>query len=475
MNRIRKWTSLLALLLALTLGVPAGAEDAYLYMPWAILWHGEEYYERIESYDQTSERGSGVQYSMAFGLNPVDIGTEMDWTIQEYGCSNVADLLDAIMDPGMYLMFMSLWHRAALLGSEIYYWEFPMSGGDGYGHTTDEYYLFQLQYLEGGERMVLVNMYGQSDSGDSVEARVIESTFYREPDWSQALPMGDCIVLGSPYLKEEPDSVSVPRAVVPGGTLLEDCYMVSEDYAHCVFMGIPGYIPLEYLTGANGTEYDDGYDDGYENSYEGEFDPNLGAVEQDFGKDRLDDFWSYYPDYEPFEGRCFAGTTHTEGWCIGDYLFTADCRYYQVANCDFAWMHSEAAEASREILAVDAGEWVRVNGEYGDWMLCLYNDRYGWIPSEYLQVVTDPDEYEGEEVSPLVGQWQCISRCDETHPEQMILYSDGTGVADGKWIDWFFDGDFLFMDYFYDEGWFYGCELVDEIELHLEDSIYLRQ
>ena len=380
MNRIRKWTSLLALLLALTLGVPAGAEDAYLYMPWAILWHGEEYYERIESYDQTSERGSGVQYSMAFGLNPVDIGTEMDWTIQEYGCSNVADLLDAIMDPGMYLMFMSLWHRAALLGSEIYYWEFPMSGGDGYGHTTDEYYLFQLQYLEGGERMVLVNMYGQSDSGESVEARVIESTFYREPDWSQALPMGDCIVLGSPYLKEEPDSVSVPRAVVPGGTLLEDCYMVSEDYAHCVFMGIPGYIPLEYLTGANGTEYDDGYDDGYENSYEGEFDPNLGAVEQDFGKDRLDDFWSYYPDYEPFEGRCFAGTTHTEGWCIGDYLFTADCRYYQVANCDFAWMHSEAAEASREILAVDAGEWVRVNGEYGDWMLCLYNDRYGWIP-----------------------------------------------------------------------------------------------
>ena len=97
----------------MALGVPAGAEDAYLYMPWAILWHGEEYYERIESYDQTSERGSGVQYSMAFGLNPVDIGTEMDWTIQEYGCSNVADLLDAIMDPGMYLMFMSLWHRAA--------------------------------------------------------------------------------------------------------------------------------------------------------------------------------------------------------------------------------------------------------------------------------------------------------------------------------------------------------------------------
>ena len=44
LNRIRKWTSLLALLLALTLGVPAGAEDAYLYMPWAILWHGEEYY-----------------------------------------------------------------------------------------------------------------------------------------------------------------------------------------------------------------------------------------------------------------------------------------------------------------------------------------------------------------------------------------------------------------------------------------------
>ena len=57
----------------------------------------------------------------------------------------------------------------------------------------------------------------------------------------------------------------------------------------------------------------------------------------------------------------------------------------------------------------------------------------------------------------------------------MILYSDGTGVADGKWIDWFFDGDFLFMDYFYDEGWFYGCELVDELEMHLENSIYLRQ
>ena len=31
------------------------------------------------------------------------------------------------------------------------------------------------------------------------------------------------------------------------------------------------------------------------------------------------------------------------------------------------------------------------------------------------------------------------------------------------------------MDYFYDEGWFYGYELVDEIELHLDNSIYLRQ
>lgn len=100
-------------------------------------------------------------------------------------------------------------------------------------------------------------------------------------------------------------------------------------------------------------------------------------------------------------------------------------------------MHCEAAEASGEILAVGAGERVRVNGEYGDWMLCLYNDRYGWIPSAYLQVVTDPDEYQREEASLLVGQWQCISRCDETYPEQMILYSDGTGVADGKWIDWF--------------------------------------
>lgn len=100
-------------------------------------------------------------------------------------------------------------------------------------------------------------------------------------------------------------------------------------------------------------------------------------------------------------------------------------------------MHCEAAETSGEILAVGAGEWVRVNGEYGDWMLCLYNDRYGWIPSAYLQVVTDPDEYQREEASLLVGQWQCISRCDETHPEQMILYSDGTGVADGKWIDCF--------------------------------------
>ena len=40
-------------------------------------------------------------------------------------------------------------------------------------------------------------------------------------------------------------------------------------------------------------------------------------------------------------------------------------------------MHCEAAEASGEILTVGAGERVRVNGEYGDWMLCLYNDRYG--------------------------------------------------------------------------------------------------
>ena len=57
----------------------------------------------------------------------------------------------------------------------------------------------------------------------------------------------------------------------------------------------------------------------------------------------------------------------------------------------------------------------------------------------------------------------------------MILYSDGTGVADGKWIDWFFDDNFLFMDYYYDEGCFYGFILVDEIELHLDNSIYLRQ
>ena len=33
LNRMRRWTSLLALMLALALGVSAGAEDAYLYMP----------------------------------------------------------------------------------------------------------------------------------------------------------------------------------------------------------------------------------------------------------------------------------------------------------------------------------------------------------------------------------------------------------------------------------------------------------
>lgn len=31
------------------------------------------------------------------------------------------------------------------------------------------------------------------------------------------------------------------------------------------------------------------------------------------------------------------------------------------------------------------------------------------------------------------------------------------------------------MDYFYNKGCFYGFILVDEIELHLGSSIYLRQ
>lgn len=61
-------------------------------------------------------------------------------------------------------------------------------------------------------------------------------------------------------------------------------------------------------------------------------------------------------------------------------------------------MHCEAAEASGEILTVDAGERVRVNGEYGDWMLCLYNDRYGWFLRRTCRSLRIPTNTSGKKL-----------------------------------------------------------------------------
>lgn len=108
-----------------------------------------------------------------------------------------------------------------------------------------------------------------------------------------------------------------------------------------------------------------------------------GSVEQDFQKSA---FWDIYPDYVPFDGENYASTSYTQGWCEGDYIFTAGCYKYRVVNCDsYVSLRMEANADTAAILQVPKGATVLVSGELNGWMLCLYDGRYGWIKSGYLR------------------------------------------------------------------------------------------
>ncbi len=120
-------------------------------------------------------------------------------------------------------------------------------------------------------------------------------------------------------------------------------------------------------------------------------DSALGVVEQPFGSVS---FFSVYPNFVFYDMPSPAATSHTEGWCIGDWLLTAGCYSFEVINCrTYVSLRKEADKKSDRIVKVGLGEVGYAIGYSGNWTLCYVNGRYGWIQSGYLYI-TDPNEYD---------------------------------------------------------------------------------
>jgi len=98
----------------------------------------------------------------------------------------------------------------------------------------------------------------------------------------------------------------------------------------------------------------------------------------------MSEFRKAYPNYVSFSRnrsmRSLDYERYTAGDCLfssGAYLFRVSRRYKQVG------LHAEVGGSN--IANVASGERVFVSGRSGSWFLCKYNDRYGWIRTDYLE------------------------------------------------------------------------------------------
>lgn len=316
---MKKWIRGLALLLMMLLCVPAATGETYPNAALAEIWWGESILQAYAERDSYFTRCSGVEYRKAFGGGEVDIGMEMASTIRRKGCNDVGDLVyELLIAESFYPHSTTLAIKTALIDSEIYCWE-----SDGTVAFSDEYYLFSFQYLNGGSRLVLVNMYSESEGGESMELRTIETSYFEEPDWSRMSYIGDLVVRSdknAPLLKEGPNMIETPRAAVPCGTYLSNCYAAANDYVYCIYEGMEGYLPMDYLREATAADVEDpygyydfgDYDDYDYGDYSSASERTLLPYEvHPFATSELSDKYGKYPADNAYDGDL--KTTWAEG------------------------------------------------------------------------------------------------------------------------------------------------------------------
>lgn len=239
---------LLSCVLALWMGilacVPAVAEEEGLNLPWFM--HGEEYSQILEEYDTYWTRDSEVVYRSYISKN-VGLGHEMDSLLQfnQDTIRSFNDLIyELIVRHSFYGYTIYVTFTTKLIQSDVYTWK------DDQGEIviSDEYYLIEMTYPDDNYRLILLNMYGEMDGGETITLRTIASTYVEEiTDWSDYTYLGDLVARKDIFLKEEPISYSVRMAEISEGDSLTDCYLNSDGWVYCNYDRLYGYAPMEYL------------------------------------------------------------------------------------------------------------------------------------------------------------------------------------------------------------------------------------
>ena len=109
----------------------------------------------------------------------------------------------------------------------------------------------------------------------------------------------------------------------------------------------------------------------------------IGSVEMDV---RVSDFKRRYPNYKPFGQGKFAVDPRKPRTRMGSYLFAAGAYPFAVRR-EYAHvgMHIEADSTPRNVIgSIRSGSVVLAGGMAGEWVLCKYQGRYGWIRKKYL-------------------------------------------------------------------------------------------
>ena len=289
------------------------AEDDFPVLAWYM--HGDEYIQTLDEYDRYFTREPAVVYMDRFGKGKVGLGPQMDGLIQRkrdiYDTSGLAYELFVRQTFYRFSVMDSI--QTSLVQSEVYCWK------DARGDIaiSDEYYLFKMVYLEGDYRLILVNMYAETDGGEEVNARTIESSFFEGiDDWSEFTYIGDRVTQGDLLLKESPDSFAAPMIVVSNGTYLSNCYANSDGWVYCEYEGLNGYILMGYLREPNGYERPDN-DNDYDDYNGYDYDSDYGSYDYDNDYDDYDydndydgyDYDDYYDDYDRSDSDGTQGVT----------------------------------------------------------------------------------------------------------------------------------------------------------------------
>ena len=244
MNRIAAWSLALILAMSAIVCAPAVMAEEIFYLPYYI--HGFDYQSMIDENDQYFTRGSCEQYLDGYGDGDVGIGPQLssmiEWNRDIY---NEGDLLYELLVRQTFYHFSTISYiQQSLIDSVLYCWE--DSNGDIV--ISDEYYLFLLEYLEGEYRVILFNLYGEMDGGETLTAcTVLSSSFEDIEDQSDFHYVGDLVAADDLLLKESPEQYAAPTAAIYDGAQLTNCYANSDGWVYCEYNGMRGYISQEYV------------------------------------------------------------------------------------------------------------------------------------------------------------------------------------------------------------------------------------